>query len=250
VFVDEAAKTEGDISARGRHRRLPHPADRPARQAADGAAGVLFRAHRRQGLSHRATLQWTESHEETVRSYVNGIPTIQGGTHEQGFRAAVVKAVRAFIDHENLAPKGVTLTAEDIREGHRRHPVDVHAGAAVPGADQGAARQPRGAGAGRRRGAPGAGALPAENRTAGAQIVERIALAAKAREASRAAAQAVSRKTAVSHRLNLPGKLADCASTDPGDSELFLVEGDSAGGSAKQGRERKTQAILRCAARC
>src|SRR5206468_8765548 len=83
-----------------------------------------------------------------------------------------------------------------------------------------------------------------ENRTAGAQIVERIALAAKAREASRAAAQAVSRKTAVSHRLNLPGKLADCASTDPGKSELFLVEGDSAGGSAKQGRERKTQAIL------
>jgi len=83
-----------------------------------------------------------------------------------------------------------------------------------------------------------------ENRTAGTQIVERISLAAKAREASRAAAQAVSRKTAVSHRLNLPGKLADCASTDPGKSELFIVEGQSAGGTAKQGRERKTQAIL------
>jgi DNA gyrase subunit B len=83
-----------------------------------------------------------------------------------------------------------------------------------------------------------------ENASVADAIIARIITAARAREASRAASQQVQRKTAVSHRLNLPGKLADCASTDPGECELFVVEGDSAGGNAKQARDRRTQAVL------
>jgi DNA gyrase subunit B len=203
-----------------------------------------FQREDEDGMRIEAALQWTESHEETLRSYANGIPTTQGGSHEQGLRQAIVKAVRSFLDASGLAPKGVNLTAEDIREG-------------VVGVLSIYLHEPQFQGQTKERlGNPEAAQIvdsairPAletyllENRTAGATIVERIVLAAKAREASRAASQAVSRKTAISHRLNLPGKLADCSSTDPAKSELFMVEGDSAGGSAKQGRERRFQAIL------
>ena len=203
-----------------------------------------FYYQRDDGERIECALQWTESHEETLRSYVNGIPTTQGGLHEQGFRQAIVKAVRSFIDASGLAPKNLNLTAEDIREG-------------IVGVLSIYLHEPQFQGQTKERlGNPEAAQVvdsairPAletfllENRTSGATILDRIVLAAKAREASRAASQAVSRKTAISHRLNLPGKLADCSSTDPGKSELFIVEGDSAGGSAKQGRERRTQAIL------
>lgn len=189
-------------------------------------------------------LTWTEAPDEKILTYANGIPTGSGGTHEQGLKSALNKAIRGFMAAKKIEPKGVTITAEDIREG-------VVALVSVYVAEP----QFQGQTKDRLNNPEVAGQVEGVVRTALEQwllhnssvaenIVARIVLAARAREASRAASQQVSRKTAVSHRLNLPGKLADCSSTDPGSSELFLVEGDSAGGSAKSGRDRKTQAIL------
>ena len=188
-------------------------------------------------------LVWTEATDEHVRSFVNGVSTPSGGTHENGLRSGLTKAVRNYVETHELLPKGVSVTAEDIREG-----IVVLLSAYVlepqfQGQTKDRLNNPEMAAAMDGAVRPALEKWLNENPTLAEQIVGRIVLAARAREASRAAQQ-VARKTAVSHRLNLPGKLADCSSTDPGSSELFIVEGDSAGGSAKQGRDRRTQAIL------
>ncbi|HEY0876546.1 MAG TPA: DNA topoisomerase IV subunit B, partial [Vicinamibacterales bacterium] len=196
------------------------------------------------GIRLDVALQWTQSTDEHVRSYVNGIPTGSGGTHENGFRAGLGKAVRNFIDTHNLSPKGVTITAEDIREGlvavisvflqdpqFQGQTKDRLNNSETMSAVDSAVR-------------PALEHWLNTNISVAESIVARIILAARAREASRAAQQEVARKTATSSRLTLPGKLSDCTSPDRENSEIFIVEGDSAGGSAKQGRDRTRQAIL------
>ena len=196
------------------------------------------------GVRLDLALQWTQSTDEHVRSYVNGIPTGSGGTHENGFRSGLGKAVRNFIDTHNLSPKGVTLTAEDIREGLVAVLSVFVTEPQFQGQTKDRLNNPEMMASVDSTIRPALEHWLNTNISVAESIVARIILAARAREASRAAQQEVARKTATSSRLTLPGKLSDCTAPGREDSEIFIVEGDSAGGSAKQGRDRATQAIL------
>ena len=213
-------------------------------RAAKPAHDNAFSLFRDNGLRLDLVLQWTEATDEHIRSYVNGIPTGSGGTHENGLRAGLGKAVRNFIDTHDLTPKGVTIAADDIREGL----VGVLSVFVEDPQFQGQTKErlnnPEVLSAVDSLVRPALEHWLNENTSVAEAIVARIILAARAREASRAAQQQVSRRSATSNRLNLPGKLSDCTMPGVPSSELFIVEGDSAGGSAKQGRDRSRQAIL------
>jgi DNA gyrase/topoisomerase IV subunit B len=235
----------------GHHYDFANPGGLPAflqKLVTDGqkpaVTEVAFGATRDSASKIEVALQWTESTEETYRSYVNGIRTPNGGTHENGLKSALRKAVNGYIETHDIKIKGLKITSDDIREG-------IVAVISV------FVREPQFEGQTKQRlnnpemeaavdgyVRPALEAWLNSNKTAADAIIGRIQLAAKAREASRAAVHEVRRSSPGSRRTNLPGKLADCKSTNRDNTELFIVEGDSAGGSAKQGRNNTTQAVL------
>jgi DNA gyrase subunit B len=204
---------------------------------------VYFEGESEEGAVEVA-MQWNTSYVESVFSFANNINTTEGGAHLQGFRAALTRTLNQYARQEGLLKeKDDNLEGEDAREGL----------AAVISVKL---RNPQFEGQTKTKlGNPGVAGLVEkvvnqrlsefleENRTEARQIVQKAIAARNARQAARKARELTRRKSALENS-SLPGKLADCTIKDPESAELFIVEGDSAGGSAKQARDRTTQAIL------
>ncbi|WP_421877316.1 DNA topoisomerase (ATP-hydrolyzing) subunit B [Marinoscillum sp.] len=189
-------------------------------------------------------LSYNTSYSENVVSYVNNINTIEGGTHVAGFRRALTRTLKSYADKSGLLDKAkVEITGDDFREGLTAVISIKVAEPQFEGQTKTKLGNSEASGAVDSSISESLFIFLEEHPKESRQIIQKVILAAQARQAARKAREMVQRKNVLSG-TGLPGKLADCSDKDPHNCEIYLVEGDSAGGSAKQGRDRKFQAIL------
>ena len=209
---------------------------------------VIYLKTEKQGIPIEVAVMYNTDYTENIHSYVNNINTIEGGTHLQGFRAALTRTLKAYADSDPQISKQIEkakieIAGEDFREGLTAVISIKVAEPQFEGQTKTKLGNSEVSGAVQQAVGEALTDYLEEHPNEAKMICNKVILAATARVAARKARESVQRKNVMSGG-GLPGKLADCSNKDPKDCEIFLVEGDSAGGSAKQGRDRYTQAIL------
>jgi DNA gyrase subunit B len=213
-----------------RNRSVVH--ERPFYVMRETAAGMV-----------EVALQYNDSYGESTHTFANNINTVDGGTHLTGFKSALTRTMNDYAKRNGFLKADETLSGEDVREGLTAIVSVKLSEPQFEGQTKAKLGNAEVAGAVQAVVNEALGAFLEENPQAAKRIIEKCITASRAREAARKARELVQRKGGL-ESFSLPGKLADCTERDPAKAELYIVEGDSAGGSAKQGRDRRFQAIL------